>query len=479
MFTACLLTLFLAHSPPTSMKLRSDTALATGPAGCAVQIGERVLMVRDIWSRRWGLPGGGHDPGETARQTAERETFEETGLRVVATELLWTSPGNFAVYRCAPIGAGIPVHANGALVLPKAGYDELVEARLLDLHAVPEAKLRYPSQRAPLLAAMGSMGLPESVLHAPPPWGRLFADELPLIASLQAGVAKVFGEHKDAVMRALSHLGSTSGIMLVIVGVWFLVGWRAGVEVAYALFLTFLVSVIAKQGFGWPRPFHVDPTLQRDGATSFGFPSAHTVGATMLWGLVAQRIRWRGRWWACAALVAACALSRVALGVHFIHDVVAGACLGAAVCWAYHAHRAYHNRTQIALPTWRLATLGLGAVALVVHPQPSTVAICALLLGFTLGSLGLQHRDGATRQQPGHWSLRFDWGRRMLGASIAAALALGILQYGPLLVPLETSVWPFLYVRILTYVCLGGALAAVDATAEILQPTRTCASHVA
>ena len=463
MLTACLLTLFVTHSLSTPIQPRAEAALATGPAGCAVQVGERVLMVRDIWSRRWGLPGGGYDLGETARQTAERETYEETGLRVVAEELLWTSPGNFAVYRCAPVGSGITMHTNGVLVLPKTGYDELIEARLLNLREVPQADLRYPSQRAPLLDAMRTAGLPESVLRAPPPWGHLFVDELPLIAGLQAGVSTIFGKHSDVAMRALSQLGSTAGIMLVIVGVWFLVGWRAGVELAYALLLTCLLSLIAKQVFGWPRPFHLDPALQRDAASSFGFPSAHTVCAAMLWGLVAQHIRWPGRWWACTILVLGCAVSGVALGVHFIHDVVAGSLLGAGACWAYHAHRCYRDRSQVPLRTWRLAALALGPVALIMHPQPSTVATCAALLGFTCGSWGLEQRAGGTAAQPSHWRLQTGSRRRLVGAGTAWALALGILYGAPLLVPLESSFLPYLYVQVLTYASLGVTPAAVDA----------------
>ena len=481
MLTVCLLTLFMAHPTPSFSvdPYADDTAPATGPAGCAIQVGDRVLMVRDIWSHRWGLPGGGHDPGETARQTAERETFEETGLRVVAGPLLWTSPSHFSVFRCSPTDAEITAHANGALVLPKEGYEELLEAHLMNLHDVPESKLRYPSQRAPLLTAMGPIGLPEDVLRAPPPGDPLFADELPYIVGLQAGVAKIFGPYGDRVMGALSQLGSTMGIMLAIAGVWFLVGWRAGVEMAYALLLTCLLGIIAKQAFGWPRPFHLDPTLQRAGASSFGFPSAHTVRAAILWGLVAQRVPWRGRWWVCTALVLACAVSRVALGVHFFHDVVAGGLLGAGACWAYHAHRTYHACTQVALRTWRLSTLGLGTAALLFHPQPATIAICSLLLGFTVGGWALQRRDGALGAQPMHWTLHPRAGRRLLAAAVANILGFAILRWVPLLVPFESSFLPLLYVHVLQYTALGGLLAAADAAADILQPPRACASHVA
>lgn len=51
---------------------------------CALVVeGRRVLMVDMQWEGRrfWTLPGGGKDPHETWEACAERELFEETGLR--------------------------------------------------------------------------------------------------------------------------------------------------------------------------------------------------------------------------------------------------------------------------------------------------------------------------------------------------------------------------------------------------------------
>jgi 8-oxo-dGTP diphosphatase len=38
---------------------------------------------------RWSVPGGRQEPGETLRQTAAREAYEETGLEVRIGEELW------------------------------------------------------------------------------------------------------------------------------------------------------------------------------------------------------------------------------------------------------------------------------------------------------------------------------------------------------------------------------------------------------
>jgi tRNA(adenine34) deaminase len=58
-------------------------------AGVVVVDGGDLLVVRlrDPHTRiaRWFPPGGGIDPGESALQTALRETLEETGYRVEVT----------------------------------------------------------------------------------------------------------------------------------------------------------------------------------------------------------------------------------------------------------------------------------------------------------------------------------------------------------------------------------------------------------
>lgn len=51
----------------------------------------RLLMVCQQHGEReiWMLPGGGIERGETALEAAEREVFEETGLRVTVGDLIW------------------------------------------------------------------------------------------------------------------------------------------------------------------------------------------------------------------------------------------------------------------------------------------------------------------------------------------------------------------------------------------------------
>lgn len=58
------------------------------------------LLVVQGFNGKLSLPGGSSEPGESARCTAFRETWEETGLHLVPGELLRVFDTGFHLYRC-------------------------------------------------------------------------------------------------------------------------------------------------------------------------------------------------------------------------------------------------------------------------------------------------------------------------------------------------------------------------------------------
>jgi 8-oxo-dGTP pyrophosphatase MutT (NUDIX family) len=72
--------------------------------GCsAVLFGEnreKVLLTRRADNGQWCLPSGGVEPGESVAEACERETWEETGLKVSVERLtsVFSSPDRLVIY---------------------------------------------------------------------------------------------------------------------------------------------------------------------------------------------------------------------------------------------------------------------------------------------------------------------------------------------------------------------------------------------
>ncbi|MFB6233928.1 MAG: phosphatase PAP2 family protein [Halopenitus sp.] len=134
-------------------------------------------------------------------------------------------------------------------------------------------------------------------------------------------------------------------------GYWFLPErWspqpRRRMGTLMALATCTLAAVTAlKHGFAVPRPggaatpewlpglvaVWFENTVSADG---FGFPSGHAAGATILYGGLVFVLDWadrRRRTILFGTVAVAVAFSRVALQVHYLVDIVAGAVLGVAV----------------------------------------------------------------------------------------------------------------------------------------------------
>lgn len=68
-------------------------------AGCMVVKNKKVLIIEGK-NNLFQLPGGGAKKGEAAQCTAERETWEETGIEVVAGGLVETFENGFKLFDC-------------------------------------------------------------------------------------------------------------------------------------------------------------------------------------------------------------------------------------------------------------------------------------------------------------------------------------------------------------------------------------------
>ena len=436
----------------------ADGALPVRAAGCIVRIQESLLLVKDVWSYRWSLPGGGAEAGEAPAQVAEREVWEEIGLSVRAGAPLGQL-GGFAMFACAPQSGHLEVLQRGVLLLPDAARMEVAEARLVPLGELAQLPWRFPQQAAAVTElARATTPLPGSWLRpAQTSIGPLFAAELAGIRRLQA----VPGAAWDSAMHLASQLGDARQLFWVVLFIWSLVGWRAGAELLLLAAVIGLLGCLLKQGFTLPRPIYLDPSLQRQAASGFGFPSGHTVIATTWLTFLARRSGRPGAWGVAVPLCFLCGLGRAYLGAHFFHDLIGGWLLAGGMTWLHGRLTAGRTQPYLPLRMWALVGGLLAALTLTVQLQPSPFIFTLSGLGLLLG-LALFYRGQAPVPVGGPWRLlpgAAPLQQLLLGAFLAflcnrgtaflrpveadfpACLAFFALRYGSLGLVLPVSGW--------------------------------------
>ncbi len=142
----------------------------------------------------------------------------------------------------------------------------------------------------------------------------------------------------DAVMNAITALGATPVLTVIVLVAAVALLWRRRVREAAFLLIVGVGSAaltdLLKRAFARPRPA-LPWALTLD---SYSYPSGHALGSLACYvalAVVVWRV-WGRRWGAVAVggaalLVLAIGFSRVYLGVHYVSDVIGG--YAAATCW--------------------------------------------------------------------------------------------------------------------------------------------------
>ncbi len=166
-----------------------------------------------------------------------------------------------------------------------------------------------------------------------------------------------------AFMQFITALGYLEFFLLFLLIFLMGINYKKGFILFMVLLWTAVVTMLAKNYFALPRPFHVDNTVQlldgqlpdestvtfseRDAegfweglptevieATrksehlEYGFPSGHTSIAIAFWGALFYLYRKKWIRGICMALMVLIPFSRLYLGVHFLADVLGGLVLG-------------------------------------------------------------------------------------------------------------------------------------------------------
>jgi 8-oxo-dGTP pyrophosphatase MutT (NUDIX family)/membrane-associated phospholipid phosphatase len=359
----------------------------SGNAGCIIQVQNKMIFVKDLWSGRYSLPAGTAERGETPAQTAQRETLEETGISVKVGALLAQAPNGFSIFECSPNDGLVPVLNHFRIPHPKGAFNEISEVILSNPVDIPIGKWRFQSQINLINDTFQKLDPFQSARTIP---ARLNPDsivsaELQWISDIQRSRASWI----TSFIRFISFLGGKAILIVLLLFLWFVVDRCKGMEACFLLGVTVLAHQITKQAFGSYRPFHYMPNLQFDNATGFGFPSSRTAELWVIWVFIASQFRFPGRWGVAIGMILWGGVAQVYVGVQFVHDVLGGWLLGALILLGYEFYRKRGRRPGIGLfiglKDWAIISLIFGVVALVVEFNPETVAVVSLVAGLLIG----------------------------------------------------------------------------------------------
>ena len=185
------------------------------------------------------------------------------------------------------------------------------------------------------------------------------------------------------VMLGVSDFGRFEAYLLIILLIYWCYDKHLGIQIAYVLIFSTFINTAVKQSLRQPRPFWLDSNLAKKAASGYGFPSGHVQGATTFFFFFAGWFREKWLWGIATLIVATMALSRVYLGVHFVHDVAAGFLLGSSILIGfalvqhylgkYFIHRIFGQRLLI-MALIPLLLLTIWAIIIIWRGEPDVPA---------------------------------------------------------------------------------------------------------
>lgn len=158
----------------------------------------------------------------------------------------------------------------------------------------------------------------------------LYVLGLEIIVWLQASFPQLEGFFK-----LISGLGNEEFYLAVLPLIYWTINKRLGKQLGFVFFISVSINTILKQAFRGPRPFWIDESVGLAETGGYGIPSGHTQYATALYFLIAGLIGSFWVWLLALILIFIMGLSRVYLGQHFIHDVIAGFIVGLLILAGY------------------------------------------------------------------------------------------------------------------------------------------------
>ena len=338
-----LLALILSLLSTTSVWANNILPDHIAGALCVVRADNQIVLVDELITGQLSLPGGTVVSGEDPAIAAQRETWEEAGLSVTVGDVLGYTD-SAVIYDCISDSEVISYQARNELggfelpiwFAPHYGV-EVSRAMLLPPTALPANQYRYPEQWSEinelfLSATNQPVTYVTELVGAAP---KVHQVELGWIVSLQNMFDNLPSIFSNTVL--LTELLAKPWAFIVILP---LIAWHFGrnfaLKFGFTLISVTLLTLIAHQGFGFPRPHAYLPTLKLVMSSGYSFPSL----LAALWVSLTLLVLWKLKriFEQKSILIVLAGLLWIMLfkaytGSAFFSDVLMGGLLGALTTW--------------------------------------------------------------------------------------------------------------------------------------------------
>jgi len=139
----------------------------------------------------------------------------------------------------------------------------------------------------------------------------------------------------ESFFRLISTLGLEEFYLALLPLIYWSIHKELGRVLAYVFLLGTVFNTMVKHAFREPRPFWLDPTLEKFTDHGYGMPSGHVQFTTTIYLFIAAWVRRRWLWFFAFVLIIVMGISRVYLGSHFVHDTIVGFLLGLLILVGY------------------------------------------------------------------------------------------------------------------------------------------------
>jgi len=235
---------------------------------------------------------------------------------------------------------------------------------------------------------------------------------------------QVHGPIIDGFFRGITFMGEEMFYLLAIPLLVWSVDMALGARVGFAFLLSAYLNPVFKDIFQEPRPFFLDPSVKLSEADGSGMPSGHAQTSVMVWGVLAWQVGKKWFWGIAIAFMLLIGFSRIFLGVHFPHQVLAGWTVGIVILAAYLLLDPRVEHWLAGLQLWKQLAVAffIPVLMALISLSDSTVAATAVMAGFGCG-LAVSRRY-VPFSTSGHWWLRLL--RYVIGAAVMMGIYLGL-----------------------------------------------------